>query len=65
MATWLLSSVPCHGSEREYVITPRPDGGYSLTIVYERRQWSVLHPEGILPKIRKVFVIDIVGKGKD
>ena len=46
-------------------ISKRPDGGYSLQIVMNKRYWKLLTAEGVFPSVRQVYVIELIGEGKD
>lgn len=49
----------------EYAIADRPDSGYLLNIVLYKRYWKLITAEGIFPKKRLTYAIEIVGKGRD
>ena len=50
---------------KEYSVTSRSDGGYSLDIVIHKRYWKLITAEGIFPKQRHIYNIEVIGKGKD
>jgi len=51
--------------KKEYLITERPDGGYSLNIVISTRYWKLITAEGIFPSMRRALTIELSGKGVD
>ncbi len=51
--------------DMEYSIADRPDGGYSLSLIYLKRHWTPITAEGIFPTERKSYTVNIIGKGKD
>lgn len=51
--------------KKEYSITERSDGGYSVSIVLHKRYWKLITAEGIFPSVRYGVTIDLQGEGKD
>lgn len=51
--------------KKEYSITERPEGGYSLSIELYKRYWKLITAEGVFPSVRRTFTIELTGKGKD
>lgn len=51
--------------KKEYSITERPDGGYSLSIVLYKRYWKLITAEGIFPSVRRTYTIELTGQGSD
>ena len=48
---------------REYSVSDRPDGGYSLNVVIYKVY--LLTADGIFQSVRRTFTIELTGKGKD
>lgn len=70
LAVIVVLLLSAHGAgttvKREsFSITARPDGGYSLSIVLNKRYWKLITAEGIFPSVRQTYTIELTGKGKD
>lgn len=52
-------------NEKEYDISRKPDGGYTIDLRINKRHWKPITAEGFFPKQELYFTIDIAGKGKD
>ncbi len=51
--------------KKDYAVSVRPDGGYILNITVNKRYWTLITPEGVFPKEKLKFVINVMGKGRD
>lgn len=61
----LFAGVIAMAKNVQYSIVPRPDGGYTVSILSSKRHWSPLTAEGIFPKENATYQIEILGQGKD
>ncbi len=50
---------------KDYSISPQPDGGYLLNVTTQKLHWQLITPEGTFPKETLHFKISLSGKGRD
>jgi hypothetical protein len=50
---------------KNYSVTKKNDGGYTLSISYSKRIWKPITAEGIFPKEEGSYELNLIGKGED
>ena len=50
---------------KEYSVIKRGDGGYTLSITYSKRIWKPITAEGIFPKEKGNYELNLIGAGED
>lgn len=62
---FLTASSNASARSIEYAVSSRPDGGFSVEIVYSKRHWKPITAEGMFPLDKKGYKIEVIGKGED
>lgn len=51
-------------TDRNYTVSKRDDGGYTIDVFVSKRIWKLITAEGFFPKQEYGCVIDVIGEGE-
>lgn len=55
----------CMAEIKKYSVNKRDDGGYTVSIRYSKRIWKPITAEGIFPKEKGSYELNLIGTGED